>query len=68
MTAIRMYRDKAGLTQVKLAEIIGVTQGAIAMWENGDREPDIKTLKKLSEALNCTVDELLATVNISDEA
>lgn len=68
MTAIRMYRKKAGLTQVKLAEIIGATQGAIAMWESGDREPDIKTLKKLSEALNCTVDELLATVNISEEA
>ena len=62
MTAIKMYREKAGMTQCQLAETIGVTQGAVSLWEAGDRKPDIIVLKKIANVLGCTTDELLAPI------
>jgi transcriptional regulator with XRE-family HTH domain len=66
MVALRKYRELKGLTQAKLAAILGVTQGAIAMWENGERKPDILMLKRLSETLECTADNLLEQVADED--
>lgn len=63
MTAIQVYRKRAGLTQEMLAEKLGVTQPAVSKWESGDRKPDIFMLKKISTILNCTTDELLAIHN-----
>ncbi len=63
MTAIRLYRERAGMTQESLAAAIGVTQAAVSMWEAGNRNPDIKTAKKIAQILACSVDELLATVD-----
>jgi transcriptional regulator with XRE-family HTH domain len=63
MTAIQVYRERAGLTQEMLAEKLGVTQPAVSNWESGDRKPDIFMLKKISTILNCTTDELLAIHN-----
>lgn len=62
MTAIRVYREKAGLTQAQLALAIGVTQAAVAMWEAGERKPDIFTLKRIAQMLKCTTDELLEPI------
>ena len=59
MTAIQYYRDKIGMTQQTLAGILGVSQGAVSNWENGDRKPDILMLKRIAEALHCTADDLL---------
>lgn len=59
MTAIQDYREKSGMTQQKLADALGVTQGAVANWENGIRKPDIFMLKKIADALHCTADDLL---------
>lgn len=66
MTAIRAIREKRGLTQVMLAAEIGVTQPAIAMWEAGDRKPDIITLKRIAAVLQCTTDELLSPIDLDD--
>lgn len=63
MTAIRLYRERAGMTQETLAAAIGVTQAAISMWEAGNRNPDIITAKKIAQALACSVDELLAPID-----
>ncbi len=60
MTALYNYRHKAGLTQAQLAQKIGVSKACIGMWENGNRSPNISTLKKLAQILDCTVDELIA--------
>lgn len=65
MTAIRLYREKDGLTQKQLAALLGVSQAAVAMWENGDRKPDIVMLKKLSGVLCCTADALLEPIDIN---
>jgi transcriptional regulator with XRE-family HTH domain len=47
------------MTQQTLAGILGVSQGAVSNWENGDRKPDIIMLKRIAEALHCTADDLL---------
>ena len=62
MTAIRLYRERAGMTQESLAAAIGVTQAAVSMWEAGDRKPNIFTLKRIAQMLNCTTDELLEPI------
>lgn len=63
MTAIQDYREKSGMTQQELADVLGVTQGAVANWENGIRKPDIFMLKKIADALQCTADDLLTTTD-----
>lgn len=39
------------ITQEGLAEMLGVTQGAVAHWMSGRREPDLQTLARLLDAL-----------------
>lgn len=59
MTYIQHYRELRGITQAVLAEKLGVSQGAVSNWENGDRKPDVFMMKRIAEILGCTVDELL---------
>lgn len=56
---IRELRKERGLTQVELAEMIGVTQNAIYKLETGECELNTKWMEKLSAALNVKPYELL---------
>ena len=56
---IAQRRIALGMTQQQLAEAIGSTQQMIAKWEMGKRDPRISSLLRLTEALNCNVDELI---------
>lgn len=58
---ISVTRKKAGVTQGELAEKLGVTQGAVSQWENGDTKPSVELLPKLASVLGCTIDELFRT-------
>lgn len=58
MTAIKELREKAGLTQAQLAEKLGASQSAVALWETGARMPRSDKLPKLAEVLGCTVADL----------
>ena len=55
---LRAARKAAGLSQVELAKIVGCHQKDIARWEAG-REPKALTLKKLAQALGCSMDDLV---------
>lgn len=59
MNEIKFFREKAQLTQMELANRIGVSQKAVAKWEVGKGFPKASNLLKLSDALNCSIDELL---------
>jgi DNA-binding XRE family transcriptional regulator len=49
---IKMLREARGWSQVKLAELVGVTSGAVSQWESGLTENiKLKTFLKLCEAL-----------------
>jgi transcriptional regulator with XRE-family HTH domain len=36
-TLIKNWRSRADLTQAELAQMVGVTQGAVSRWESGGR-------------------------------
>lgn len=59
MKNIRILREQKGLTQEALAEKLGRTQQAVALWESGEREPRVGMLTRLAEVLGCTTDDLL---------
>lgn len=46
-------REKKGLTQNDLAELIGVPQNTIARWESGAVIPREKSVEKLAKVLGC---------------
>lgn len=48
---IRRHRLMRGLTQLELAEMIGVGDKAVSKWERGCGAPDISLLPSLAEAL-----------------
>lgn len=55
---LKAARKAAGLTQVELAEKVGCKQKDISRWENG-RPTTAETLKKLAQALGCSMDDLV---------
>jgi predicted transcriptional regulator len=48
---IREVRTRLGLTQAKLAELVGVTQAYIAKIEAGESDPRVSTLERITQAL-----------------
>jgi|AGTN01.2.fsa_nt_gi Predicted transcriptional regulators len=61
---IKALRTDSGLSQPKLAKIIGVNNSAISFWENDVNEPKANYIVKLAKAFNITTDELLDAENI----
>jgi len=49
-------RKELGLTQVKLAEKIGVGYTSISAWENGRNKPSVDLYPKLADALGVDLD------------
>jgi len=58
-TKLRQLRLERGITQAKLAEKIGVSPSTVGMYEQGRRQPDVKTIAKIASVLGCSTDELL---------
>lgn len=59
-------RKSMGMSQLELAKILGVSQQTVSKYENGIREPDNKTLVKLSEIFNVSTDYLLGKTDIKN--
>jgi len=57
--SIAELRRAKGLTQAQLAEMIDLEQEAVSRWERGTRVPTLHRLQQLSDALECSVDQLL---------
>lgn len=60
-TMIAILRKEKGMTQLELAEKMGVTDKAVSKWERDISFPDVNTLPKLAEVFDVTVDELMQT-------
>lgn len=56
---IKLYREKNKMTQSEVADALGVNPATVSKYENGILEPNIESLKKLSELFNVSVDDLL---------
>lgn len=55
---LAQLRERANLTQMKLAVALGVSITAISDWENGKAEPRLKHVRLLLEVLGCSFEEL----------
>lgn len=58
-TLISETRKQNGMTQLELAEKMGVTDKAVSKWERDLSCPDVNTLPRLAEVLGLSVEELL---------
>ena len=56
---LKKLRKDAGLTQVDVANKLGISQPAYASWERGVKKPTQDNLVKLSKILYVSVDYLL---------
>lgn len=56
---ISSLRKEKGMTQLELAEKMGVTDKAVSKWERDLSCPDVNTLPKLAETFGISVDELM---------
>ena len=56
---IAQKRKEKNLTQMQLAEILGVSNKTISKWENGNCMPDYSIIKPLCKELGITVSELM---------
>lgn len=62
MLALREYRTQKGYTQTQIAKMLDFFPSCVTQWESGVRKPDIVMLKKLTEVLECSADDLLKTI------
>ncbi len=56
---LQALRKRRGLSQAKLAELVGVEQPTIQRWEKGKRLPDLDSLQALAKALGVSAGSLL---------
>lgn len=61
---LKGLRSDHDMTQVQLAEKLGVSKGTVAMWETGRRKPSFDALEQMSKLFHCRVDYILG---ISDD-
>ena len=60
-------RKKANLTQMQLAEKLGITDKAVSKWERGVAMPDTSIMLALCDILSISVNELLSGERINME-
>lgn len=65
---IKEFRDKRGLTQKELADLIEMGNTTIANYEKGFRTPKKNTLFKIANALNVTIDDLFPILKQLDNS
>ena len=53
-------RRRRGMTQMRLSQAAGISQVSICALEKGKKSPSARTLAKLADALDCTMDFLFA--------
>ena len=62
---LKQLRSEKGMTQVQLAQMLGVSKGTVAMWETSKRKPSFEILSKLSDIFDRRMDYILG---YSDDA
>lgn len=60
---LRKARESRGFTQADLAKKADLQAAAISHFETGQRSPSFENLRKLSDALNVSVDYLLGRID-----
>lgn len=61
---LRRLRKQDGLTQLELAQHLGISKSAVSMYECGNREPDFEMLEAFADFFNVDMNQL---TGIGDE-
>lgn len=64
---IASKRKEQGLTQLQLAEKLGITDRAVSKWETGKSLPDTSLMPELCKLLKITINDLLCGEVVSVE-
>ena len=64
---IRRFREAKNLTQMQLADSIGVTNSRVSNWEQGTNRPDVDKLADICRVLSVSPSELLDVRLDTDE-
>jgi len=56
---LKAERERKGLKQNRVAQMLGVHNSTLAKYESGEREPDNESLNKLSELYEVDIDYIL---------
>ena len=64
---IRRFREDRKLTQIQLAEKLGVSNSRVSNWEKGINRPDADIIADICVALNVSPSELLDVKLPTDE-
>ena len=64
---IRTLREKKGITQTQLADLLGVSDKAVSKWETAKGLPDVSLLEPLANALGVSVIELMSGNTVTNK-
>ena len=56
---LKEARLRSGLSQKEVTENVGVAKSTYSLYESGNREPNVNTIKKIADCLNVSADTLL---------
>lgn len=60
---LKLAREKRNMTQKEVADQIGVAKSTYSLYESGNREPNVQTIKKIADTLRISADDLLGLSN-----
>jgi len=58
MQVLSDYMDRKGLTQIDMAQQLGISQGQLNNWLTGKRKPSVPSLKLISEKTGLSLKRL----------
>ena len=56
---LAVKRKQNNLSQEQFADTLGVSRQAVSKWESGTSYPDMDKIIKMTQILNCTLEDLL---------
>ena len=59
MKGMKKIRQEKGISLRKLDSMIGISFTNLSKYETGKQIPTVLTAKKIADALECTIDDLL---------
>ncbi|WP_129731941.1 MULTISPECIES: helix-turn-helix domain-containing protein [Bacillaceae] len=62
---LRICREKKGLKQVEVAQIIGVANNTLSGYESGKYEPSLSMLIRLAELYEVPIEYIISGVKVS---
>ena len=63
ITKIKEYREKVGMKQSELAELVNVRRETIVCLENGRYNPSLKLAMDIAKVFNTTIEDLFSFVD-----